>query len=131
MKAGIDAEMLALGNLALGFKAEITDWNGEWWANDIIEFKLSFGAWEPSSHRFEYKLDAFQDKERKGTPVLLRSGPLAGESPRKEEEDSQVYELSLTQRVDDALYQSVRLTFSIYKDGDLVGTDALWATSDD
>lgn len=131
MAGGIDAEMMALGNLALGFKAEITDWNGEWFSNDIIEFKFMFGVWQPESHRFEYRLEAFADKERKGAPILIRSGPMPGEVPKKEDADSEVYELSMSHLIDDDRYQAVRLTFSMFKDGDLVGTDALWATVDD
>jgi hypothetical protein len=131
MADGIDAEMMALGNLALGFKAEITDWNGEWFAHDIIEFRFSFGVWNAESHRFEYTLEAFKDKERKGAPVLLRRGPGAKEVPKKEDADAEVYELSVHQRIDDDIYEAVRLYFSIYKDGELVGSDALWATVDD
>jgi hypothetical protein len=131
MAGGIDAEMMALGNLALGFKAEITDWNGEWFSNDIIEFRFMFGVWSPDSYRFEYRLEAFQDKERKGTPVLVRTGPMPGEVPKKEDEDSEVYELSIQHLIDDDRFQAVRLTFSMFKDGELVGSDALWATVDD
>lgn len=130
LAGGLDAEMMALGTLALGFKAEITDWNGEWFAEDIIEFRLSFGVWNPQSHRFEYVLEAFKDKNRTGTPVVVRRGPWKNEVPRKGDDD-EVHQLSLVQRVDDDLYQSVRLTISIYKDNELVGSDSVWATVDD
>jgi hypothetical protein len=131
MAYGMDAELMALGNLALGFKAEITDWNGEWFAHDIIEFRFQFGTWNAQTHRFEYAVEAFKDKQRATAPVVIRRGPSAKEVPNKPDADGEVFELALQQRIDDDVYQSVRLTFSIYKDGELVGSDALWATIDD
>jgi hypothetical protein len=129
MAAGMEAEMLSLGNLALGFKAEITDWNGNWFANDVIEFRFKFGTWKPEEQHFAYSLKAFKDKARTGVGVEIRKGPLPGEQPLPSDEGG--FELALEQKVDDDIYQAVQLDFSFHRDGTLVGRDSLWATVND
>jgi hypothetical protein len=125
---GLEAEMLALGNLALGFKGEITDWNGEWFADDIIEFRFTFGNWDPATHHFEYVLTGYTDKQRSAGPKELRRGSSHVELPQR---DDEVFVLAIEQKVDDSIYQAVQLEFAYYKDGQRVGSDKLWATIDD